>query len=228
MSVSSEFKSVVEQGDLIAARSYLTNYLIGEDDYSLFDEALAYASERLPVIQEDDGSDIEENKSLWTKDYLNGLLVKVVSNFSEKRINHIKEVASTVLQRHSDATSTLSSASHGSTSPKTGRTVIAETELHGAEKSATPKQPATSQRTSGKTGRQVVSETATPSGDSSQGKSTFRNTSKRTEDIVGTTLMIGGAAVAVVGIAVTEPLVIGAGALIAGTGAVITVNNKRK
>ena len=228
MSVSSEFKSVVEQGDLIATRSYLTNYLIGEDDYSLFDEALAYASERLPVIQEDDGSDIEENKSLWTKDYLNGLLVKVVSNFSEKCINHIKEVASTVLQRHSTATSATSSASHSSTNPKTGRTVIAETESNGAEKSAMPKQTATNQRTSSKTGRQVVSETVKPSDDSSQSKSTFRNTTKRTEDIVGTTLMIGGAAVTVVGIAVTEPLVIGAGALIAGTGAVITVNNKRK
>ena len=132
------------------------------------------------------------------------------------------------MQRHSDATSTPSVASHSSTNLKTGRTVIAESESHGAEKPATSKQPATNQRTSGKTGRQVISETTKPSGDSSQGKSTFRNTSKRTEDIVGTTLMIGGAAVAVVGIAVTEPLVIGAGALIAGTGAVITVNNKRK
>lgn len=228
MSVSSEFKSVVEQGDLIATRSYLTNYLIGEDDYSLFDEALAYASERLPVIQEDDGSDIEENRSLWTKDYLNGLLVKVVSNFSKKRINHIKEVASTVLQQHSVATSATSSTPHIGENPKTGRTVIAETESYGAEQSVTSKKAATNQRASIKTGRQVVSETIKPSGDSSQNKSTFHDMQKCTGEMVGTSLIIGGAAVAVVGFAVAKPVVIGTGVVIAGTGAAILINNKRK
>ena len=90
MGVSTEFKNVVENDSIIAVRSFLTNYLIGEDDFQLFDDALAYAADKVDVWQEHDGQEFSADKAAWTTDYLSELLVAVVSNFSRQRIDHIK------------------------------------------------------------------------------------------------------------------------------------------
>ena len=52
MGVSKEFKNVVENGSITAVRSYLANYLVGEDDFQLFDDALCYATSKLNILQE--------------------------------------------------------------------------------------------------------------------------------------------------------------------------------
>ena len=96
MSVSPELKKFVDDGDLVQIRCYLANYLVVDRTFALFDESLAYASAHLPVIQEHDGSTLEQDKTLWDREYLNKQIVAAFSNFSKERISHIKEVISFV------------------------------------------------------------------------------------------------------------------------------------
>ena len=112
--------------------------------------------------------------------------------------------------------------------PRTGRKRT-EQEIHTAQKtqsvctthtSETRKQPKRSTISSGRTGRTTISERETSicDEDSHSSSSGFD---------YGTALIVGGAAVAVVGLAVSEAVVIGAGIVIAGSGCVVKVSKKK-
>ena len=50
---------------------------------------------------------------------------------------------------------------------------------------------------------------------------------KAETDVVGTALIIGGFAATAVGIAIAEPIVIGAGVVVAGAGVCVKASNRR-
>ena len=271
MSISPELKKYVDNGDLVQIRCYLANYLIVDRTFALFDESLAFASARLPVIQEHDGSILEQDKTLWNREYLNKQIVAAFSNFSKERISHIKEIVSFIAGQNDSLRSTESHSVHRPIgAPKTGRTVVGEEEvstIHSMsegkrghshesgmpegsictartgrrvieEKKAEGKATTTGQNvsashrsetndigaSSSRTGRRVISETET------EKKTDEDPVSPSTSGQcgVGVAMIVGGVALAAVGLAVVKPVVIGAGVAVAGIGIAAKASNNRK
>ena len=99
--LSNEFKDNVSKGDVDIVRSaLLDDLIIYRHDYKKFDIELNYAKSKLPNIIEDfdekEGS-IENNPDKWDKQYLNLQKVHLMVNFSDKRIQHLKNVINKVL-----------------------------------------------------------------------------------------------------------------------------------
>ena len=167
MSVSPELKKFVDDGDLVQIRCYLANYLVVDRTFALFDESLAYASAHLPVIQEHDGSALEQDKGLWDRDYLNKQIVAAFSNFSKERIAHIKEVVSFVADKSAPLRPTESCLESRQTgASKTGRTVVGEEEVSVTRSTSAKKGASSRERgssvtsvSSDRTGRRVIEET---------------------------------------------------------------------
>ena len=274
MSIAPELKKLVDEGDLVQIRCFLANYLIVDRTFALFDESLAEVSAQLPIIQEFDGGVLEEDRSRWNTDYLNEQIVASFSNFSQKRIDHIKDVIRAVVNDKPKA-STLPenlSSRGGSAVPRTGRTVISEQELptsHGTPpakhpnaspvkqeepamtgstsrtgrcivsetESVTEPKSVTQDRSHGnsvkaeggasRTGRRVLSETVSAS-DADSDEDSVHKAAAGKNNTVGTAMIVGGAALAVVGVALAKPVVVVAGGAVAGAGVVVTVANKRR
>lgn len=227
MSVSKEFMDIVAQGDKNAVRTSLANYMILDRSYKLFDESFSYAQSKMDIIERHDGQELTQDRKKWTEEYLNEQLVAVVINFSKDRIAHIKQVIPVALKTSGQAADNKPSPNI-STPSRTGRKRT-EQEIHTAQKtqsvctthtSETRKQPKRSTISSGRTGRTTISERETSicDEDSHSSSSGFD---------YGTALIVGGAAVAVVGLAVSEAVVIGAGIVIAGSGCVVKVSKKK-
>ena len=222
MSVSKEFMDIVAQGDKNAVRTSLANYMILDRSYKLFDESFSYAQSKMDIIERHDGQELTQDRKKWTEEYLNEQLVAVVINFS-----HIKQVIPVALKTSGQAADNKPSPNI-STPSRTGRKRT-EQEIHTAQKtqsvctthtSETRKQPKRSTISSGRTGRTTISEKETSicDEDSHSSSSGFD---------YGTALIVGGAAVAVVGLAVSEAVVIGAGIVIAGSGCVVKENERK-
>lgn len=271
MSVSPELKKFVDDGDLVQIRCFLANYLVVDRTFALFDESLAYASMHLSVIQEHDGGVLEQDKTLWDRDYLNKQVVASFSNFSNERISHIKEVVSFIVSRsESPKMAGNISVKHSTDTPKTGRTVVGEKEASNNHSTSARKETASreiggtessviSERTgrrvikesdaarkpttsghsvstphktgahdvgtsSGRTGRRVISETETEK--RSDEDPSHLGTSGKFD--ASTAMIVGGAALVAVGVAVVEPVVIGTGVAVAGLGIAVKVSNNRK
>ena len=227
MSVSKEFMDIVAQGDKNAVRTSLANYMILDRSYKLFDESFSYAQSKMDIIERHDGQELTQDRKKWTEEYLNEQLVAVVINFSKERIAHIKQVIPVALKTSGQAADNKPSPNI-STPSRTGRKRT-EQEIHTAQKtqsvctthtSETRKQPKRSTISSGRTGRTTISERETSicDEDSHSSSSGFD---------YGTALIVGGAAVAVVGLAGSEAVVIGAGIVIAGSGCVVKVSKKK-
>ena len=242
MSVTPELKRFVDDGDLVQIRCYLANYLIVDRTFALFDEGLAYASARLPVIQEHDGSTLEQDKSLWNMDYLNKQIVASFSNFSKERMDHIKEVVDYVVGKEKPAsvttststcgTNTGSSKAYEEATSRTGRRIIEEKEVNRQNVTTTHSEPAINQSKSSdagtsysSTGRRVISETEKKKDQPNEDPT---SPAKAGGVDVGTAMIVGGAALAAVGVAVVKPTVIGAGVAVAGAGVVAKIAGNKK
>jgi len=96
--VSEEFKQNVESGNVVRIRSALVDYLITDTTFRQFDEALSFAQRQIDVIKPDDGEvDYDLVQEHWDEIYLSKQKVALMDNFSQKRIDHIKQVIKTVL-----------------------------------------------------------------------------------------------------------------------------------
>ena len=235
--VAKEFSENVRSGDVMTVRSALIDSLICDRTFRTFDEALQYASSQLPVIEEHDGKAFEP-KSAWNRRYLNLQKAELSSNFSQARIDHLKDVIKAVMPaEESDVTSSAPSTyvpiKEKTTGGRTGRRAVEETVCQPRQPASCQEQPQIERRTnpSGKTGRRVVSETEYPTDDQRGQKSTqgFDGASA---------LIVGGVAVATAGlfitdpiiigaVAVTKPMVIGAGAVTAGVGGIMKASKRK-
>lgn len=223
--VSEEFKRNVQAGDVVTVRSALVDYLISDRTFKTFDEALSYASSQLPVIEEHDGK-VFEPKAAWDMRYLNLQKAALSFNFSQARIDHLKDVIKAVMPAEVSNTPAAASSARvpkeKTSGGRTGRIVVEETVHQPSQPAVRQGQPQIERRTnpSGKTGKRIVSETEHPADDQRGQKSTqgFDGSSA---------LIVGGVAVATVGVIAAEPVVIGAGAAIAGVGCVVKVSRRK-
>lgn len=236
--ISTEFKQNVGSGDLVTVRSALVDYLIIDRTFKKFDEALKYACANISILQVFDNEPLETESEKWDNAYLNQQKVALMVNFSKERIEHIKRVIDKVIPAGvAQKTEMVSdrqniSESHDS---RTGRTVVSERVVDSKNSNSAynrnsqyencePNQTYDASRnlgrsTTGRTGKRVVSETPSESG--------LSEDKNKTEDGVGTALIVGGVAVAVVGLATIEPIVVGTGVVIAGAGVGLKVKSRR-
>lgn len=244
--ISTEFKQNVESGDIITVRSALVDYLIIDRSFSTFDEALSYARTRLNVVQEFDGGELEIDADVWDDDYLNGQKVELMLNFSERRIQHLKNVIKKVLPDNQNKTAYKDSSrptyqrNESNGTGRTGRVVLSETPVekhtHNDENAANR-----SYKNVRKEERRVNSEntvnksnpktTSTKKGSTVIEEKVTREKrvreSESSEDGIGTALIVGGVVVAAVGLVVTEPIIVGAGVVVAGAGVGVKVKKRR-
>lgn len=92
--INTEFKKAILSEDIIAIKSILIDSLVIDPTAKTFDELLSYAKENLKnnLIDIHDGEILIDNENEWNINYLNKQMVKVLYNFSNERIQLIKNM----------------------------------------------------------------------------------------------------------------------------------------
>ena len=87
--VSQEFKASVADKNLLRTRIMLKDSFVVDPTFVQLDEMLSYARGHLPdLFIPFDGECLENDIAKWNRDVMNEELVRLVTNFSEIRINH--------------------------------------------------------------------------------------------------------------------------------------------
>ncbi|MFZ1758699.1 MAG: hypothetical protein WAT96_06560 [Streptococcus suis] len=234
--ISEEFKQNVASGNPDMVRSTLIDYLIIDRTFKSFDEAFGYANNFMGII-EPFNNEPPFSEEPWNRTYLNQQKVALMMNFSLERITHIKKVISNVLpvQQEEPRFNEQKTISTSRTGSKTGRSVVSETTLPKQEQQkASASRPSSVRQEKPKSTTHSTEHTTTGNRKTTGSRIVRETVSlpKRTEDkeksdtdIIGTALIVGGVAVAAVGLATVEPIIIGTGVVIAGVG--VTVKAKK-
>lgn len=231
--ISEEFKKNVKSGDVDTVRSALIDYLIIDRTFKSFDEAFKYAKISLNITEP---FNIEPafSEEPWDKNYLNKQKVLLMMNFSNERIEHLKEVILKVLPKNtiekkdrndSRSSKGFSRERHSSTNSnsRTGRKIISEEFIsdNRLEKNKKSKKDSNIKRrkddiksNSKKTGSIVTSEVSI----------IYEESEKKTrskDPNIGNTIIIGGVAVTAAGVITVKPLIIGTGVVITSFGIIV-------
>ena len=92
MAITDSFRKAADRRDITALRIMMKNSLLEDPTFTEFEEMKRYIGNLAGLYDDHDGRDFIYDKSLWDDDYMNKLMVQVVGNFSQKRIDHLKEV----------------------------------------------------------------------------------------------------------------------------------------
>lgn len=93
MSISKEFMEAVTAGNELRTRIMLSNYMITDPSFRDFDESLSYALKSIPdLVVPHDGEDLNYDVTAWTKSYLDNQSSIVVNNFSNERIDLLRNM----------------------------------------------------------------------------------------------------------------------------------------
>lgn len=96
--ISTEFRSVVNAGNLLRTRIMLKDSMMIDPTFAQFEEMLSYARQHLPgIIVPHDGEVLEFDAAVYTREQMNLELVQIVNNFSQQRISHLKSMVEVVL-----------------------------------------------------------------------------------------------------------------------------------
>ena len=66
--------------------------LLVDPTFTEFNAMEKAAASIVGLYDEHDGKELVEDRTLWNDDYMDKVMVKVLSNFSHERIDHLKEV----------------------------------------------------------------------------------------------------------------------------------------
>ena len=94
MSLTEAFYEAVKNGNLLRVRIMMKDSLLIDPSFRQFEEMEKAASSMKDLYQNHDGRKFETDKNLWNDEYMNTLMVQVISNFSRERIKHLKDVVS--------------------------------------------------------------------------------------------------------------------------------------
>ena len=97
--VSQEFKMAVSEKNLLRTRIMIKDSFVIDPTFVQLEEMLSYARTRLPdLFVLFDGGELEDDPEKWNVNVMNTELVQLVTNFSEKRLKHLKKVVAKVLE----------------------------------------------------------------------------------------------------------------------------------
>ena len=93
MPLTNAFHRAVESNNVLRIRIMMEDSLLVDPSFKEFNEMKKAAAGVKGLWDEHDGGkEFITDKSKWNDDYMGEVMVKVVSNFSHERINHLKEV----------------------------------------------------------------------------------------------------------------------------------------
>lgn len=92
MALTNSFYEAVNSGNVRRVRIMMKNSLLVDPTFVEFHEMEKAASSMDGLYDEHDGKELVEDRSQWNDDYMDRVMVKVLSNFSHERLDHLKEV----------------------------------------------------------------------------------------------------------------------------------------
>jgi len=92
MAITGTFRDAVSAGDIRGVRIMMKDSLLVDPSFNEFNEMNNLARSVSGLYEPHDKRDINEDTSTWNDGYMNKLMVQVVGNFSQKRIDHLKDV----------------------------------------------------------------------------------------------------------------------------------------
>ena len=92
MALTNAFYEAVKTGDVLSVRIMMKNSLLVDPTFEEFNAMKEAASSMVGLYDEHDGKELVEDHTLWNDEYMNRVMVQVLSNFSHERIDHLKEV----------------------------------------------------------------------------------------------------------------------------------------
>lgn len=92
MALTNAFYEAVQSGNVRRVRIMMQDSLLVDPTFTEFNAMEKAASSMVGLYDEHDGKELVEDRNLWDDDYMDKVMVKVLSNFSHERIDHLKEV----------------------------------------------------------------------------------------------------------------------------------------
>lgn len=92
MALTNAFYEAVQSGNVRRVRIMMKNSLLVDPTFEEFHAMEKAAMSMEGLYDEHDGKELIEDQNLWNDDYMDKVMVKVLSNFSIERIDHLIEV----------------------------------------------------------------------------------------------------------------------------------------
>ena len=92
MAITDAFKNAVGAGDVRGIRIMMKDSLLVDPSFVEFNEMNNLARSVSGLYEPHDGREIIKDSSAWNDNYMNKLMVQVVGNFSNERVDHLKDV----------------------------------------------------------------------------------------------------------------------------------------
>lgn len=92
MSVTNAFHEAVSAGNLRRVRIMMKDSLLLDPTFKTFREMESAAKSLVDLYESHDSREFKLDKSEWNDDYMDNLLVQVISNFSRERVQHLQDV----------------------------------------------------------------------------------------------------------------------------------------
>lgn len=92
MALTNVFHEAVQSGNVRRVRIMMQDSLLVDPTFTEFDAMEREVSSMAGLYDEHDGKEFIEDRNLWNDDYMDKVMVKVLSNFSHERIDHLKKV----------------------------------------------------------------------------------------------------------------------------------------
>lgn len=227
MSVSKEFMKLVADKAVVDVKIVLKQYALMDKSLNEFNESFEYAKEKLgqELIEKHDGEEFNKNSSDWDEDYAIGIVSDLSFNFSQERVNHMREVFKKVYPNAKPYNAGNSShvSLKGSQNGKVvGEKILSERVIEKGSKPAEGKVKTNPNSDKEEKVREIPGSARRTETMGSK----FENTAGKA---AGAVLMASGAVAAVAGAAVgsTGVAVAGAAALAAGVAVTVLSSNKK-
>ena len=92
MALTNAFYDAIQSGNVRRVRIMMQDSLLVDPTFAEFNAMEKAASSMAGLYDEHDGKELTEDCNLWDDDYMDKVMVKVLSNISHERIDHLKEV----------------------------------------------------------------------------------------------------------------------------------------
>lgn len=92
MAITDKFRENVANQNVRAIRIMMKNSFLIDPSFKEYHEMKKLAENVTGLYDVDDNMELNHDKSTWTNEYMDTIMVKVVSNFSEEKIKHIQGV----------------------------------------------------------------------------------------------------------------------------------------
>ena len=92
MALTNAFYEAVRSGDVLSVRIMMQDSLLVDPTFEEFHDMEKAAAGMKGLYDKHDGKKFIEDRSQWNNEYMDRVMVKVISNFSHERLDHLKEV----------------------------------------------------------------------------------------------------------------------------------------